>query len=220
MKRGRTTTRRYRKKRRPFTPAQVRTIKKITDSEAEQKWAVTAISEDTWWAANSTILPLTLVATGDSEFTREGMEIKLHSIQLRAIIRNYAATAQDVIYRIIILKMNDDCGGAVPSMAELLDGGDDIVGQRNHSYGGKFKVYYDKMKLLPQTLINGTNNVSYRAINYYKQFKRPIKCTYDGAAAAIGSCAKGQLFMVLMNNFGADASSPQITGYTYVRFTE
>ncbi len=56
-------------------------------------------------------------------------------------------------------------------------------------------------------------------INYYHKFKKPIRCSYDGATAAIGDAEKGHLFLLLMTN-QATASQPAWIGEVRVTFRD
>lgn len=214
----RSVKRNYRRKK-PFTPNQIKVIKKVIDKRAEQKYIETEVDAvQAWFGATSYQTCLTLCAQGDDQTNRSGNSILAQSLQFRLVFKGDPLCGTDVLCRFIVYKAKD-CNGAIPTDTNLLQAVD-VKAMRNRLYNGDYKVLYDKVKLLPQTSVSASANTPFRFCQYYKQFKRPIKITYDDTTAVIASCERNHLFFLALCSWGADAYSPTADGQFRVRFTD
>lgn len=207
------------RRRRPFTPLQTQVIKKIIDKKAEQKYIDTELDAiHGWYGATAQQQCITLCAQGDTDVTRTGNNILVHSMQMNTVLRGDPLCTSDVLCRIIIYRALD-CNGANPTATEVLNAVD-VKAFRNKTYMGDYRVLYDRIKLLPQGSISSQANTPFRSVKYYKRFKKPLKVTYDDTSALIGSCERNHLFVMLISSWGADAYSPICDSYFRVRFTD
>lgn len=217
MKRRPRKMRRF-NKRKPFTRAQMKTILNLSREERETKFVDTDISISTSYdGSTASGSCITLMAQGDGQSTRDGLEIQLKSCQLNLKINDIGAgnAVGDVYYRLIMVLVRDT-NGAVPNITAILQS-DDVTDMRQWNERTEYKVLLDKRGILPKH--ETVAHKSKRIIKYYKSFKKPIQCTYSGTTAATASNNQNHLFIWFMND-AANTDQPTCAGHARITYND
>lgn len=174
--------------------ATVEMVKKMMKSNEEIKYVDTSIDDATPVSGTGVVTFLTGMPTGDGAGNREGNEAKLWSIQLRGTISvNDTTVRTGVSCRCMIVRVNEDCGGALPSIGDILVE-DSPRGLRNRDFMSRFQVIWDKTwTMRPVEIANSGSIMNFQK---YKSWKKPRILRYEGASGAIADATKGHYFLV------------------------
>lgn len=214
--RNRGYKRSWKKKR--FERSVARIAKKACVKEAELKVIDTDINETDAYVGNSTLTLLTGVALGDNYTDREGVKIKLNSINcnLRVTDIESANAIGDVYVRIMIVLVRET-DGADPAITDILEV-DHPTSQRNWLLKDKFIVISDKRFVLPKH--DTVSHTSKRIYKYYRKFKPwGINTTFKDTTALVASTQSNHLYLVLMND-AANTDDPPYYGEVRVTYTD
>ncbi len=176
------------------TPNFTKKVKQIISGQSETKYLDQTVSSSTPISGTSEILNITLVAQGDTEITRDGDEIYINSLECSGYLTADADETIDTTARLIIFRQVTNCEGTAPIIGDLLES-DNIIALRNMDNRGEYKVYMDRFIILKHFDIGSQPR---SRIKYYKNFKSPLKCSFDGTGAGIANAEKGHLFIALI----------------------
>ncbi len=147
----------------------------------------------------STAVFNTVIATlarGDTAQTRIGSKVFLRSLFIKGVLELDAGTNDEPIRFRIMVIVDHQSNGAVPTVAEVFDLGatDDISSFRMLQNTKRFSVLYDKTNLINHVAGagNGTTdnyNEVDRLWSFYKKFKNPLKIQFKSPDAAGGADA-------------------------------
>ncbi len=171
-------------------------VKKIIAGQGELKYINATLQGTVPVAGASVISLLSGVAQGDTDQTRDGEKIYLHSIQIKGALAGDVDQVIDTPFRLILFRQNTNCEGVLPVVSDILTT-DSHVSLKPVDNRGEYTTLWNFHGLLkiadptisPQVLVS-----------YYKKYKTPKVITYDGADNLIASCEKGHLFMCVMCN--------------------
>lgn len=165
-------------------------------------------------AANN-MRALTAIAQGDTDITRDGLQINVKSIQVKGqIYMNLGGgVTQSQSVRMIIFRDNNYLNGTVPNPSMVLESGpfgtsDAPFAMRNRRERERFKIIYDKLFTFSN---NGTNT---QVFNIYRRVN--TKTTY----ADITNSAYGKNTFWLLLVSGQDTSLPTANVISRVSFTD
>ncbi len=174
-------------------------VRRVINRAGEPKFIDTTIAINPI-AGSSIITPLTLVATGDTDVTREGSRIKIISIQIRGIIFTDADSATGSTCRMILFRNNTRNNGSLPAVVSILET-DSFKAFRNKDNNYDFKILWDHVDVVnPSGAPVADDVIVSRRVKYYKRYKKALNAYYDGNGATIGDAEKGHLFLMVMSN--------------------
>ncbi len=188
-----TRRRRRRRRKRGFTNR----VKAIVDGQAESKFLDTTISGTIPIAGTSLVSCLTLIATGDSNITREGDRVKIISCQIRGQVTGDASGASATTGRMMLVHAKRDVDGALPAVTDILMS-DSVNSLKQIDNRGYFKVIWSSRFSLKET--GDSAQLPTVLVDYYKKFKTPLDAYYIASTSAITSNSSGHLFLLTMTN--------------------
>lgn len=169
-----------------------------------------------WDNSDVNLKALCGIAQGDSDITRDGLQINVKSIQVKGIIYMNPNTGnQSSTVRMIIFRDNNFLNNLLPTPAMLLESGFGGVlapfAMRNRRERERFKVIYDKLFTLNN---NGANTLPF---NIYRKVN--TKVTYNDVNN--GSWGKNQFFILFLSGYAStDANRPTVQYLSRVAFTD
>lgn len=161
------------------------------------------------------------IAPGAGASQRIGMKIMIRSLEFR--LRSYAtpATGTDQLHRIVIFldrQANAATPGATAALtaAAVLSSASEL-GMRNLAQRHRFKILYDKTKVL-----NATGEpFSDQFLKVYMKFRRPIVVEYNaGTAGTIADIASNALYVMYYGSNVAGATAGTISGILRIRYSD
>lgn len=176
-------------------------VQRIISQADESKYIDTELNSDqTPVGGTGVVTPLTLSVQGSSDDNRNGDEIKLTSVEMKYHIEgDPTGSTYDTLARIMIVRAKKNIQGVLPTILEILK--TDSVTSLRATTGGAdmsdFKVYYDKLHVIPRTL---TNVLPQTVIGKFYKSLGGLKCTYNASALNITTCETGHLFLVRITN--------------------
>lgn len=193
----------FRKKRVPKVVRKY--VKKTIVNQKESKQIVTTVST-TPERDNPDITPISLMAEGDSNLTREGDEIYGMYLDIRCDITvNQLLPAISLVFVRTMIVCDTQCNGSTFAIAELLTNvganNPHLSPQREDSLA-RFKVIFDKLQTLTQ-VCNAAGTEPQQADYPKKIVKRiPLKrvMRYLNPDAEIADTGKNALFLVTLTN--------------------
>ncbi len=190
---ARRSRRRRHRRRRGFTNR----VKAIVDGQAESKFLDTSVSGTIPVAGTSLMQCLTLIATGDSNITREGDKVKLLSVQVRGQVTGDASGASATTARMMLIHAKRDVDGALPAVTDILMS-DSVHALKQIDNRGYFKVLWDSRFSIKET--GDSAQLPTVLVDYYKKFPKPIDAYFIASTAAITSNSSGHLFLLMMTD--------------------
>lgn len=147
------------------------------------------------------------IAQGDTDLTRDGDELYLKSIHLNWSFVGADATNK---MRIVVFQWFGDDNANPPAATDLFqtNSATGYFGAFRKDYSSLFKVLYDK-----QLVTDTYNNIRHGKKSIYKGFRKKIKYI---AGTASGT---NQIYTCMVSDSSA-ASHPQVSMYTWLRFTD
>lgn len=182
-----------------------------TGKELKQK-DILAYNEESLTTTASVVL-ITGIEQGNTSLTREGLWVKLHSIQMIGQFMRPANNAGPVLVELALVcdRRNQ---GEDPSWADVFES-DALTQFKEHDEGSRFKILFRKRFDCTRT---DATTASYRMFKYYKRFKNPVNLQYSGTGATVASVTKNSHFLLIRSN--AASASPTATINCRIRYTD
>lgn len=178
-------------------------VKRIISSADESKFKDTNIVDSVPIAGTGTVELLTGIAQGDGENQRDGLQVKLTSIEMKYLVTSNAiASTNDTVVRILIVRTKNNQFGALLALASVLKT-DSVTSLRAASDGSdmqQIKVYMDRTFVIPRTLTDVLPQSVYG--QFYKSLGG-LKCSYDGTGAITADTTQGHLYLLRLTNRAA-----------------
>lgn len=167
-----------------------------------------------------TVIALNIAVRGDDIEEREGREINLRSIEIKAI--NYAGNCISVSLHRIMLVWDKHPAGVIAGVGDILEQGTPLS-MRNLTNRGRFKTLYDKMLTighLETAVLQCSGAVA--TLKYWTKYKRfQLKTVYNsGNAGTIADIQEGALLLLCISDVAAPAALPQMWYHHRIRFVE
>jgi len=166
-------------------------------------------------SAAANMRALTAIAQGDSDITRDGLQINVKSIQVKGqIYMNLGAgVTQSQSVRMLIFRDNNYLNASVPTPSMLLEStpfgtADAPFGMRNRKERERFKIIYDKLFTFSN---NGTNT---QVFNIYRRVN--AKTTFSDTTNS--SYGKNSFWLLMVS--GQDTTLPTANVISRVSFTD
>jgi len=152
--------------------------------------------------------PLTNIAVGDSESTRDGWKITLKSIELAYNWTIHSSAVSTTVRTTIVQDMRNT--GTQPDedeIYELPNASNTVLSPWERSFKGRFKILYDKVDVL---------NVNGKAGVYHKKkiYKMNKTLRYTGDSAS--NYQAGACFLIFSSNDGTNL--PSVSSVTRVNY--
>lgn len=182
---------------RPYTMKQKSALKlaksnrRKINSSHEVKWKYLPRAVITT-ATNGVVIPISLLAVGNTPITRIGDKIHAESIEIRC----EDDSTDGVTVRVMLVKDNQQ-HGTLPVITDIL-AEQTIIAPRNAAKLDRYKVIWDSVKGLSSD-INGQNWIMKRKLNH--------NIAYIGDAADQASQGKGNLYLVVISHNAGGADS-------------
>ncbi len=151
------------------------------------------------WSAGRIGTSWNLVPQGDTESTRVGRMIKIHSIQVRGKTELATNTSTKSPCIRFFLFLDKQCNGAEPAVTDVLEAADFLAHNKLEN-SGRFVTLKTWIICMNQIAAagNGTANdwgELTRTWQYYKSFKVPIKIQFSGATGALTEIKSNNLML-------------------------
>lgn len=207
----------YRRPRKTsLTPYQLeRQIKNLRTGRSGKEWKTHDVAYNSTVGNAGTIRALTLIAQGDTSLDREGLQIRLQSINIRGFaIGNLNAGASIVRLRLILFQDMEQ-HGTIAAVTDVLETAD-VLAFKEHDSKPRFKILWDRLYDL--TAQGDSTNPVYkiRYVKYYKRLKGR-KAWFSTSAATQAAQGKGNIYMLLIGDQATDY--PTIDVNCRIRFT-
>lgn len=151
-------------------------------------------------SSSGDISGLTLMATGDTDVTREGNKILAHDVYVRGYAQIHTSALQSIVR--IILFVDKECDGVAPTVANVLQT-TSYLSPLNQNFSKRFVVLHDRSMALNDT---GENSKPFK---FY--VKVPFHIHYDGTSANITDAKENQIFLLLISN--ESTNTPVVNWY-------
>lgn len=174
-----------------------RIARKVTQQEAELKFIDTDYNASTPVSGTSVVLPITLIPGGDTPSSRDGNEVKIHSLSMHGKIQTHVDVDNDELCRLMIIQVYE-CDAVLPVVADFLID-DSCYSQPNWIERGKYRILSDKVMRIP---ISMADSITKKPVKFYKRFKRPIKITFNSEASTIAAAENNHFFALLCTDTG------------------
>lgn len=216
---GRGSAKKYfrRKKRYGLNKKQKLQVRKIVESDAERKRIDTTLSAQPY-GGNAVFQLLNGCATGDGSTTREGMLIKMQTVQYRLFYEGLGAgDTEDTHLRVILLLQKAVKGEAPDDVTDFLENDNlrsltDWLECRQN-----FQILSDKTYTIKKH--DTVGHVEKAFFKKYRKFPFGIKTHYDGSLATVASMEKNALWLVYMSDLATEDKGT-FSGYARVSFTD
>lgn len=136
-------------------------------------------------STTATVLHLSPIPQGDSRLTRDGEQVKLKSLYIKARVSQHAS-ATDTVCRFAVV-MDTEGQGAVPTAAEIYKSTVDIVSHTEIDNKSRFIVLWDKVFTLGDRIS--------KYFEYYKKLNH--ECSWESTTGA--NPGKNNLYFVHMS---------------------
>lgn len=183
-------------------------VSNIINNKIETRYIDTAISSTVPVDGTSVITPITLCAQGNDHDERTGDIIHVIGCEINGNIFQTSQQILDSKCRIILLRANKNIvvtqTGTLPTMLQLLvSDAVDSLGTIDNLQTKDFTFVWDKYFMLRAGADILADAKRSRLNIRYKKYWKPKKCTYGADTAVIGSCEKGQYFIVMMTDLAS-----------------
>ncbi len=149
---------------------------------------------------------LTGIAQGDSSQNRDGLRIKIHSLQGKITLTSNDANPTWEGVRIILF-IDKHCQELNPAVGDVLETAN-WVAFREHEGFTRFKIFYDKTWVLRNQQVGWNAQTvqteTVRYIDYFKKWKRPLNIAYSGTAAPVANAITNNIFMLAISSDAAN----------------
>lgn len=136
------------------------------------------------------------IAQGSSSLTRNGLEIRLHSVYFKTYSTHSSAIGS---HNRNILFFDTENDGALPGVADVLETASSLA-FKEHDEKGRFKFIWDTN--WTQNL-KAVGNLELHYKEKYKRFKNPKTIYYRGTASPVANAGKNNLFLLVIGNLGS-----------------
>lgn len=175
-------------------------VKKLSPEVKYQETDLTSLNLTTAGA----VIHLTGIAQGDTQSTRTGTTVNVHSLAIRGAF-NYAADAPATgNCRFLIVKDNQQVGDTTPAASDIIDDtiftANPVVNLPNELQFGRFTILHSsKLYQLRRVNLNtGTTGIPTQNSNFEYNWSGNIKVSYNGTAA--GDIQKNGIFFVILTD--------------------
>lgn len=151
---------------------------------------------------------ITGIAQGDTSITREGLQIRPKSLELRLLL---TANNSGTEYARMIIFRDTQQAGTAPTVAQLLEE-DTVLGFPEHDTRPRFKILRDKTFKLDNGNING------HIRKYFISLPKTSRIYYSGTTGSAISMGKNNLYVYWVSTTSAD--HPSLSSRFRLRFTE
>lgn len=156
-----------------------------------------------------TVIYLNDIAGNDSLAGRDGLQVRLKSLQMR-LTSEVNVSDVDTFVRIMVV-IDKQPQGALPSITDILES-TSITSVRNLSFRKRFVILKDTVQKLRSGAVS--NNIQFMRL--YKRLD--MKSIYNSTGSGISNIESNGLFLVL---FSDEATNPPtISGTTRVRYLD
>lgn len=193
-------------------------VRSVLADSAERKYRDFGTTTTTPVSGTSEVIYMTDIDEGVGATGRTGDTIYITGIQIRASVAGNSGVTSDTIGRILLVRGNKNVEGSIAVVSHIL-ASDNVTALSNPDNKGDYTVYWNKRFILPMRDAAASAVTPVKLIDYYKKFKKPMKCHYDGTGGGISDAEAGHWFLVLMTNKAA-ASQPSWTYQCRVSFKE
>ncbi len=197
----RTRRRRRVTRRRPTAMRAVRRLAKFVDTELHQQIAF--FTEVGILGGVESFTPLTLIAQGDDDINRTGLQVALRSIRIKF---NATRGNADTVLRVILF-VDKQSNGGTPLIGQVLQLTGSIPSKIVSPVSNDFKRRFT-------FLSDRTHQISLgRGEHVLFTISRKLtnKVRYDGPGAAIADVVSGMLWLLLLSDGAGGAQSPSVS---------
>lgn len=138
---------------------------------------------------------LTNIAQGDTSLTREGLVIKLLSIQCKGYCEANASQTGPVIVRMLLVKDRYNLG-ANPAVTDILESAS-VIAFKEHDEKRRFQILWDKAFPIS---VNDTSIERATTLKYYKKFKKPQRVDYRSTGSVVANAGSCNMFLLMISN--------------------
>lgn len=171
---------------------------------AEKKYVDVTTNSDI--SSTASIIPLSLMAQGTDQSSRNGISIKATSLTIKGAIKLAPASTLSR-FRVIIF-IDNECNGAAPAASDLLTAPTNIDSPYGMAQAGRFTVLHDHRYTLTDV------ERSLQEFNLYKKLNHHVRYANGGATST--ALERGNLFMFLMSD--QTANIPNWVSYSRFRY--
>ncbi len=151
------------------------------------------------------------IAQGDSGQNRDGLQVRVKSLEWNIFPRMDVVTPQDCFFRAIIF-IDTQPNQTQPLLGELLEnGGLPHMSPRNLDNRKRFVILKDI-----KTALQAGQGADLKAMDGYR--KLDMKTIYDAAGATIGDITTNSLYVLFTTNVGANG--PLLDYYFRIRYID
>lgn len=191
--------------------------------QKEKKYTTVSISTgdvfSTW-----NVFCINKVAVGDNYTDRDGRQILVKSIQIKANLQPTDGGTVDHIHRFIVFvdkqnNSNDPEGNGAPAQAEmalLLDSVGNMHSLLNPTQAGRFQVLKDYNFVVSGTT-GDRNPKCFRDFKLFKKVNIPVM--YSGSTAAASAIMQNAIYVAYASGC-TTGNGDQINGQVRIRFTD
>lgn len=161
---------------------------------------------------------LNLIPQGTTESARIGRKVKIHSIQIRGVLKGVpvsAGTFADVTYMILV--QDTQCNGAAAGVQDVMTGVSFEKAMINIANSGRFRIL--KRWVHHHTAasgVTGAKNDTAVALEYWK--KCNIEINFSSTTGAIGEIKSNNIFLMAGSTISDDKVS--FAGTCRLRFSD
>lgn len=163
--------------------------------------------------SSGSIVSLNACSEGTTSSTRNGLSIKMKSLELRGFYTMDAQATNTVLRSMLVL--DNSPNGSKATITEILESVD-VIAMRNNINFGRFRVLYDRTFTMSGT--GEENGVFHKYIKLNKHVK------YSGSGGTENDIESGQLLFVQISNEDPGATPqefpPSVKWNTRVRFVD
>lgn len=209
-----------RRKRKPFSKKQVKTIKKISERRSELKMHNVSGSTATTGGFE---VNLSAVSQGDTILTREGDRIEPTSLKLNYRIIRDAGVAADTVdaVRVLIIQWHPDTLVDAPQLSDVLQDASTVTQQRVSPITGevakraRFTLLYDRIHDFIYDRSHGKDSVAMR--NLWFNLTKKARVLYNTGGATTG---KNHIYLLVAGQQVVATEDSTFTYYSQLRFRD
>jgi len=156
--------------------------------------------------SSSGFIPLTLLATGTTDQTRNGNSVLLKNLSIKGQLQLTASTVPVASSTRIVVLIDKNPAGVTPALADVFSSTSFDARYNPNNMGSRFKILWDKKynngficTTTPLTAPPLTHQIS-----YFKKLHMHAK--YDDTSAVIASTTTGHIFAIAFNNIGPSSN--------------
>jgi len=187
-------------------------IQKLKCGQAGKEWKTHDYAIDAAITQAGTIYPLTKIPQGDQAINREGLDVRIMTINQKGFIVAHGSQSTTVVRYIIF--QDTQMHGTYPTVAEVLQSVSPIS-HKLYTAKGRFNILEDKLIILN---VNMTSQLFKRKVEKYVKFSRGRKLSFLGTGVTEGDQGKGSFFVLLIAD--QETYTPTATVNYRIKFVE